>query len=221
VALSNEVANICSANGVDVYEVMRGVGLDKRIGPLFLRAGAGFGGSCFPKDLKALVKAAESKKVPLKVLPAVLRQNELQPLETVKMVRSVLKRLKGKTITLLGVAFKPDTDDIRETRALPIAKALFREGAKVRIYDPNKKALEDFMALKEMKKAERAKTLRKALEGADACIIQTEWAEFKKVKPSCIKRWMKRPVVIDGRRTRDPDKMIKAGIIYRGIGWKN
>lgn len=223
VALSNEVANICSAHRIDVYDVMEGVGLDKRIGPLFLRAGAGFGGSCFPKDVRALIDVAHKADVPLQILPSVMVQNALQPLETVDLLRKVLKDLKGKEIALLGVAFKPDTDDVRETRALPIVKALLRSGANVRIYDPNKAAGDGFMALlpDDEKKVKRARTVNMALKGAHGCILQTEWKEFRDMRPSTFKRLMKRPVVIDGRRALDPKRMLKAGVIYRGIGWRN
>jgi len=222
VGLSNEIANICSAHGVDVYEVMKGVGLDKRIGPHFLRAGAGFGGSCFPKDLKALRAAAEKAEVQLKILPSVLDQNEVQPLETVKLLKTVLKGLKGRRIALLGLAFKPDTDDVRETRALPIAQALLKEGAIVRLFDTNKAAMDNFRGLlKASKKVVECGSLEEALKGSDGAIIQTESKEFKALDPRRIKAWMRRPIIIDGRRALDPHLMKKAGIVYRGIGWKN
>jgi UDPglucose 6-dehydrogenase len=222
VGLSNEIANICSAHGVDVYEVMKGVGLDKRIGPHFLRAGAGFGGSCFPKDLKALRAAAEKAEVQLNILPSVLDQNEAQPLETIKLLKKVLKGLKGRRIALLGLAFKPDTDDVRETRALPIAQALLKEGAIVRLFDTNRAAMDNFRGLlKASKRVVECSTLKEALKDSDGAIIQTESKEFKALNPRHIKAWMRRPVIIDGRRALDPHLMEKAGIIYRGIGWKN
>jgi UDPglucose 6-dehydrogenase len=225
VGLSNEVANICSAHGVDVYEVMKGVGLDKRIGPHFLRAGAGFGGSCFPKDLKALKAAAIKAKVPHSILHAVLEHNEVQPLETIKFLKAVLKNLRGRNIALLGLSFKPDTDDIRETRALPIARALAQEGATVRLYDTNKAALDNFLKLLGSnigsKRFVKCNSIKDALDGCDGAIIQTESKEYKALKPKELKKWMRRPIIIDGRRTFDPKIMERSGIIYRGIGWKN
>ena len=225
VGLSNEVANICSAHGVDVYEVMNGVGLDKRIGPHFLRAGAGFGGSCFPKDLKALKAAAMKAKVPHNILHAVLEHNEVQPLETVNLLKKVVKDLRGRKIALMGLSFKPDTDDVRETRAYPIALALVKEGATVLLYDTNKAALAGFMRLPgistKTKRFVRCDSIKEALEECDGAIIQTESKEFKALQPKDIKKWMRRPVIIDGRRTFDPEVMAHSGIIYRGIGWKN
>jgi len=223
VGLSNEIANICSAHGVDVYEVMKGVGLDKRIGPHFLRAGAGFGGSCFPKDLKALRAAAEKAEVSLNILPSVLDQNEAQPLETIKLLKKVLKGLKGRRIALLGLAFKPDTDDVRETRALPIVKALLKEGAVVRLYDTNRAAMDNFRTFikGKTKRVIECGSIEEALKGSDGAIIQTESKEFKALRPRDIKAWMRRPVIIDGRRTLDPHLMKRSGIVYRGIGWKN
>lgn len=231
IALANEVANICSAYEVDVYEVMRAVGLDERIGPHFLRAGAGFGGSCFPKDVRAMVQAAREEGVTLHVLPAVLQQNEFQPLEVVRLLREATGGLKGKVIALLGVAFKPDTDDVRETRALPMAVALLKAGTRLRVYDPNHKALVEFTGLVRgtahakirggARNLSMASDLTEALDGADGCLVQTEWAEFRKIPPSTFKRLMKRPVVVDGRRTFDPEAMLQAGIDYSAVGWKN
>lgn len=225
VGLSNEIANICSAHGVDVYEVMKGVGLDERIGPHFLRAGAGFGGSCFPKDLKALRAAAMKAKVPLRILPSVLEQNEVQPLETVRLLNGALKGLRGRRIALLGLSFKPNTDDVRETRAVPILRALLKQGATVRIFDVNKGAMENFINhVKDLGMTKRiipCASIEAALKGSDGAIIQTESKEFKALRPKDIKNWMRRPIIIDGRRTLDPHLMARSGIIYRGIGWKN
>ena len=225
VALSNEIANICSAHGIDVYEVMKGVGLDKRIGPHFLRAGAGFGGSCFPKDLRALKRAAEKAKVKLSILPSILDQNELQPLETVKLLKGEHKGLRGKRIALLGLSFKPNTDDVRETRALPIALALLKAGAVLKVYDPNRAARDNFMGMLARTKAKgRCKvcaSAHEALKGADGAVIQTEAREFKSLEPRDLKRLMRRPVIVDGRRALDPHLMHKHGIIYRAIGWRN
>jgi UDPglucose 6-dehydrogenase len=214
IALSNELANVCERQGIDWYQVAEGIGHDKRIGPLFLRAGAGFGGSCFPKDLAAIAHAAQAAGAPSSLLEATLAHNETQPLETVRMVEDELGSLKGRRIALLGLAFKPDTDDVRETRALPIHKALVAAGAKVVCHDPQGGA--NFVALEPT--ATLAKSAEEALRGADAAIIQTEWAEYRALAPAALKAWMKTPVVVDGRRTFDPAVMRKAGIRYRAIG---
>ncbi len=219
ISFSNEVANICEKYGVDVYQVMDGVGLDFRINPRFLRAGVGFGGSCFPKDVSALAHAAEDAGVTPAILKAVLEINDRQPYRAVELVEGVLRSLKGKRIAILGLSFKPDTDDIRFTRALPIIEALTGKGAISVAYDP--KGMPNFKALTKGKKLniEYANSAREALDGADAAIIQNEWSEFKKLTAMDFKR-MRTPVVIDGRRILDGISLEKAGVTYRGIGWK-
>lgn len=219
VGLANEVANVCTALGIDAYEVMQGVGLDARIGPRFLRAGAGFGGSCFPKDASALLHLSKELGKRSRILDAVLKGNEAQPLEVVKLARAALGSLKGKRVALLGLAFKPDTDDVRETRALPIWRALRKAGARVVCYDP--KAGPNFQALAG-KACRLAASLEEALEGAECCIVQTEWEEFKALEPKDFVRRMERPLVVDGRRTWEPKRMRAGGVEYVGIGmgWK-
>ncbi|MDI6856578.1 MAG: UDP-glucose/GDP-mannose dehydrogenase family protein, partial [Candidatus Thermoplasmatota archaeon] len=219
ITFANEFANICEKFNVDVYEVMKGVGLDKRISPYFLNAGAGFGGSCFPKDLKAIFSAARAKNYDPKLLSSVLDINEAQPLRVTELAERALGNLKNKKILLLGLAFKPETDDVRETRALPIAKELLRKGAKIVAYDPM--AMENFKKLIRNKNIVYAKSARAALRNVDACIIQTAWDEFKSLSANDFKA-MRKPVIIDGRRTFDsPEKLIKKGITYLGIGWRN
>lgn len=219
ISYANEMANICEKFGIDVYDVMKGVGLDKRISPYFLNAGCGFGGSCFKKDVSAIISAAKSEKYTPKLLETVLDINETQPLHLIRMTKSVLGNLKGKKIALLGLSFKPGTDDIRETRALPIAKALLKKGAKIAAYDP--KAMNNFKKL--INNVDYAKNARDALKGADACIIQSDWGEFKKLEISDF-RIMKKQIVIDGRRTftdENIERFVNDGIMYLGIGWKN
>ncbi|MEW5759396.1 MAG: UDP-glucose/GDP-mannose dehydrogenase family protein [Candidatus Thermoplasmatota archaeon] len=213
VAYANEIANLCEKLGIDVYEVMKGVGLDKRINKMFLRAGCGFGGSCLPKDIKSLVHIAKKNKVNVPILKAVIENNEKQPLRVVEIAGDV----KGKKAALLGLSFKPGTDDVRNTCALKIYNELISRGANVVVYDP--KAMKNF--LKIAHNAKKAENLHEAIDGKEICIIQTEWDEFKKLKPEEIKKLMKKPVIIDGRRTFNPNKLIKEGIIYKGIGWKD
>ena len=221
IAYANEMANVASALGIDVYEVMRGVGMDTRISPHFLNAGVGFGGSCFPKDVAALQSVAKGHGAKSKILEAVLESNEEQPLRAVELAEEVLGSLDGKRVALLGLAFKPDTDDVRHSRAFPIAEELVRRKAKVVAFDP--KAMANFReAARTMKlKVEYARSLDAALDGADAAIVQSDWKEFRRLSPKQLKALMRAPVVVDGRRTFDPEKLLKAGIVYRGIGWKN
>ena len=216
ISYANEMANICEKFGVDVYDVMKGVGLDKRIAPYFLNAGCGFGGSCFKKDISAIVAASKSKKYKPKLLEKVLDMNETQPFQLIRMAESVLGNLKNKKIALLGLSFKPDTDDVRETRALLIAKKLLKKGVKIVAYDP--KAMENFKNL--INGIDYAKNAKDALKDADACIIQSDWKEFKELKTEDFKR-MRKQIVVDGRRTFEPEVLLRNGIIYRGIGWRN
>ncbi|MDI6916171.1 MAG: UDP-glucose/GDP-mannose dehydrogenase family protein [Thermoplasmatales archaeon] len=219
ITFANEMANICEKFGIDVYEVMKGVGLDKRISPYFLNAGCGFGGSCFKKDISAIISASRSKNYTPKLLETVLDMNETQPLQIIRMAESVLGNLKNKKITLLGLSFKPGTDDVRETRALSIAKTLLKKGTKIIAYDP--KAMKNFKKLAGHRNIVYAKNAKAALRKVDACIIQTSWEEFKNLRPKDFKV-MKTPVVIDGRRTFDNTEIFaKNGIVYLGIGWKN
>ncbi|HTX44443.1 MAG TPA: nucleotide sugar dehydrogenase, partial [Methanocella sp.] len=210
ISFSNEVGNICKRLGIDTYKVMEGVGLDARISPHFLNSGLGFGGSCFPKDVKALIgKASEINYEPV-LLKTVLKVNEDQPGMLLRLLKKHVPDLNNKRIAVLGLAFKNDTDDIRESRAIPVIGALLAEGARVAAYDP--------LAAEHMKGVfpgiEYSGSADEALKGADACIIATEWAEFKKLNGQFSK--MKSPVVIDGRKMVDPKGK---NIIYEGICW--
>lgn len=218
ITFANEMANICEKFGIDVYEVMKSVGLDKRISPHFLNAGCGFGGSCFKKDISAIVSASKSKNYTPKLLESVLDMNETQPLRLIRMAESVLGNLKNKKIALLGLSFKQETDDVRETRALPVVKKLLEKGVKIVAYDP--KAINNFKELIRHRNIVYAESAKAALQKVDACIIQTAWEEFKDLRPKDFKV-MKTPVVIDGRRTFDNTEIFaKKGIVYLGIGWK-
>lgn len=211
VSFINEIANICEKFGVDVYEVAKTIGMDSRIGPKFLNAGVGFGGSCFPKDVKGLVAASESVGIQPKILKSVLEVNETQPYRAVELAKEILNDLNGKNISVLGLAFKPDTDDMRESRTIPIIKSLISHGARVRAYDPQ--------AIKNTKEIfgdsiEYCSTKEECLKDADLCMVLTEWDEFRNMDLSIVKC-----PIVDGRRAIDPIKAKNFGIIYKGIGW--
>ncbi len=218
IAFSNEMANICQTFGVDVYEVMEAVGLDFRINPHFLRAGAGFGGSCFPKDVSALARVAKSRGVRSRILDAVLDQNEEQPRRVVELAEKALGGLSGRDIAVLGLTFKPDTDDVRFSRAAPIIRGLLAAGASVTAYDP--KGMENFkrefgLPIKYAPSAEEA------MRGRNAVVFQTEWKQFRRIHASHYAKLMKEPVVVDGRRSVDAGRLRRAGVRYFAIGAPN
>ncbi len=204
ISFANEIGNICKKLGIDTYDVFKGVGLDHRINPSFFRAGIGFGGSCFPKDVKALIAKAEEVGENPKLLKAVIEVNEEQPLKLIKLLKRHIPDLKDKTIGVLGLAFKPNTDDIRESRAIPIVRMLLNEGAKVVAYDP--KAMKNFRNL--FPQIDYTPYAEKVLE-ADAVLIVTEWEEFKNLD-------YRGKIVIDGRRI---EKAREEAKIYEGVCW--
>ncbi|UCC94103.1 MAG: UDP-glucose/GDP-mannose dehydrogenase family protein, partial [Thermoplasmata archaeon] len=220
VAFANEVANVAASVGADGYQVLEGVGMDHRLGPHFLRAGAGFGGSCFPKDLRALVGFADSLGTPALMPAAALEQNRVQPGVIAAMARLALGGdVAGRRVTLLGLAFKPDTDDVRETRALPIYRQLVEWGAHVVVHDPQASA--NFVALAEeegLPPPQVEKDLDMALSGSELAVVQTEWAEYRTLEPGRIVSAMARPVVVDARRALDPEEMERGGVTYLGVG---
>ena len=218
ITFANEFSRICENFNIDVYEVMKGVGLDFRINPMFLNAGCGFGGSCFPKDVSAIVALARTIDVRTPLMDAVLHTNDVQPMHFVDIIKETVGELKGKVVAFLGLSFKPDTDDTRATRALPIIEKLYEEGATVKAYDP--KAYYKFKPLTELPIG-YMNTLEEALDGADFAVVQSDWQEIQDVSPEIFKKLLKNPIVIDGRRTYDPEKMLRAGVVYKGIGWKN
>ncbi|RLG21343.1 UDP-glucose 6-dehydrogenase [Candidatus Micrarchaeota archaeon] len=179
VSLINEIGNICKQLGIDVYEVAEAVGLDKRIGPYFLRAGVGFGGSCFPKDIMALINKSKEIGENADIMEAIVKVNDRQPLKILQLALQKFPNLHKKRITVLGLAFKADTDDIRESRAVPLIEALLSMGADVTVYDPL--AMQNFKKQYNYK-IKYAEDLHDALKSADICFIMTDWAEFKKAK---------------------------------------
>jgi UDPglucose 6-dehydrogenase len=209
ISFSNEVGNICKELGIDTYEVMKAVGKDFRIGPHFLNSGAGFGGSCFPKDVKALIGKASDVGIEPTLLRSVIAVNEIQPLRMITLLKNKLPDLKGKKIAVLGLAFKNDTDDIRESRSIPVIKELIEEGAQVSGYDK--------MAIENMKRIfpdiEYCNSAIDALRGSDACLIMTEWNEFKSLDPEF--KVMKNRLIIDGRHMQTPRKDVD----YVGLCW--
>ncbi|MFO7990963.1 MAG: UDP-glucose/GDP-mannose dehydrogenase family protein [Thermoplasmata archaeon] len=212
ISFANEISRLCEKIGVDVYDVMDGAGMDHRIERRFLNAGAGFGGSCFPKDVKALLGLAEKEGLGANLLRSVLGVNETQPIHVVDLLEEELSGLGDKTIALLGLTFKGDTDDVRESRALPIAEELMKRGALVRAYDPEGK--ENFSKL--IDGITYADSVEDALRDADGCIIQNDWEEFKELNQRSFSE-MKNKVIVDGRRILDADAF-SDDIIYIGVG---
>jgi UDPglucose 6-dehydrogenase len=213
ISFVNEMANLSNEWGIDFEEVAEGMGSDSRISPLFLRAGAGFGGSCFPKDVKALAAAAKNNKAESKILNATLEVNEIQPLNVVRMAEERLGVIKGKRITVLGLAFKPDTDDVRETRSEVVINELIKKGALVIGHDP--KGMTNF---KELVDIEMAETAIAAIKEADCIILMTEWKEYTELNYETIKEEMSGNVVIDGRRGFNQNRMEETGFDYKAIG---
>ncbi len=214
ISFINEIAQICEKLGADVKEVARGMGTDKRIGPHFLDAGIGYGGSCFPKDVLALHHMAASSGCHPQLLQAVMDINRDARARFVDKVETLLGDVSGTVIGVLGLAFKPNTDDMREAAAVDIIKALQAKGARVKAYDPV--AMESAGDM--LPTVTFCATAYDTAKDADALLIVTEWNEFKQLDWERIKRFMRRPVVVDGRNLYDQSEMAKRGIIYWGVG---
>lgn len=215
ISFINEIANVCERVGADVEDVARGMGLDKRIGANFLAAGIGYGGSCFPKDVNALNQIAGTKGYDFKLIKSVIEVNNRQRTLIIDKLEDLFGNLKEKKVCVLGLAFKKDTDDIRESAAVDIIKILSGIGAKINAYDPKamnnaKKTLNNSINYFE--------NPYKAAEKADVLVITTDWDEFKKLDYRKIKKSMKKSYIVDGRNILDPEKMKKLGFKYNGIG---
>jgi len=214
ISFINEIANVCEEVGADVSQVARGMGLDERIGTAFLRPGIGYGGSCFPKDVSALKMLAGNTGYHFQLLTSVIEVNELQKRRVVGKLEKHLGSLIGKRVALLGLAFKPDTDDMREASSLVLAARLQGEGAEVVAYDPVARE----RAAELLGSVEMASSAMAALEGADAAVLVTEWREFAALDWDAAATKMSRPLVIDGRNFLDPAVLLSAGFQYEGIG---
>jgi UDPglucose 6-dehydrogenase len=214
ISFINEIANVCEEVGADVSEVARGMGLDRRIGPSFLNPGIGYGGSCFPKDVSALKQLAGNSGYHFQLLNAVIEVNELQKRRIVGKLKKHLGSLEGKTVAILGLAFKPNTDDMREAASLVLSARLESEGASVRGYDPvaNERARGLLPGI------EIHDSALAALDGADAAVVVTEWPEFQEVDWAEARRRMATPLVVDGRNCLDPEAIREAGLAYESIG---
>jgi UDPglucose 6-dehydrogenase len=215
ISFINEIANVSEELGADVTKVAEGMGMDDRIGPKFLRAGIGYGGSCFPKDVSALKQLAGNTGYHFQLLTAVIEVNELQKRRTIQKLQKHLGSLVGKEIGLLGVAFKPDTDDVREATSIVLAGRLQSEGALVRAYDPvaNDHARELLAGVRVCDSA------LECLDGADGAVLVTEWPEFRELDwDGEVKRRMKTPLIVDGRNFLDREVLERAGFTYEGIG---
>ncbi|MBX3331109.1 MAG: UDP-glucose/GDP-mannose dehydrogenase family protein [Nitrospira sp.] len=214
ISFINEIANLCEKVGADVQMVAKGMGLDHRIGSKFLHAGPGFGGSCFPKDLAALIQTGERNGHPMQIASAASRVNEAQRSRMLTKIREALNGLKGKTIGMLGLSFKPNTNDLREAPALAISRELLSEGATVRVYDPE--ALED--ACRMLPELQACRDIYHAAEGADALVIMTEWNVFRNLDFEKLKSVMRVPVLLDLRNVYDTERIAAAGFKHVSVG---
>jgi UDPglucose 6-dehydrogenase len=212
ISFINEIANVCEATGADVVKVAEGVGLDHRLGPDFLRAGIGFGGSCFPKDSLALKQLASNSGYHFQLLAAVIEVNELQKRRVIGKLKRHLGTLRGTTVALLGLAFKPHTDDMREAPSIVLASRLLAEGAEVRAWDP----VADGSKLPSG--VEVVDSVIEAVTGADAAVVVTEWPELRELVSEEVRSAMRTPLIIDGRNLLDPAGAHAAGFAYEGIG---
>ena len=216
ISFMNQVAGLCEAAGADVSLVRRGIGSDRRIGPAFLFPGPGYGGSCFPKDVKALIRTARSFDVPIDILDAVEETNERQKRVLFEKLRRHFDgRVAGRTIAVWGLAFKAETDDVRESPALTLVQALLEDGARVRVHDPAALTTARRCLGDAVQYAEHA---YHALEGADGLAILTEWLEYRNPDFDRMRRLLARPLIVDGRNLYDPEKLSRLGFTYDSIG---
>jgi UDPglucose 6-dehydrogenase len=213
ISFINEIANVCELVGADVEHVARGVGLDRRLGPHFLRAGIGYGGSCFPKDVSFLKLLAGNSGYHFQLVNAVIEVNDLQKRRVIQKLKQCLGPLRDTTIALLGLAFKPNTDDLREAPSIVVANRLLAEGARVRGWDPVADASRVLPP-----QVELCASPLEAVRGADAAVIVTEWQELKQLPLDEVRELMRRPLIVDGRNALDPDAARAAGFVYEAMG---
>lgn len=214
ISFANEIANLCDQVGADILKVTKGMSYDSRIGGQFLNAGLGFGGSCFPKDVSALVQIGKGSGYSFQILPKVLEVNQYQRRYFLKKVSKALGALKGRTLAVWGLSFKPNTDDLREAPSLAIVPALLAKGAKVRAYDP--------VSMPKAKglfpKVRFCKDAYEAAQGAEAVLILTDWNEFKQIDFQKLRQVVRRPLIIDGRNMYEAEEMAEKGFSYHGMG---
>jgi len=214
VSFINEVANLCEKVGADVHHVARAMGLDGRIGKKFLHPGPGYGGSCFPKDTRALSRLAQEKGYSFRIIDAVIKVNEEQKKRMIGKITGRVGDLKGRTIGILGLSFKPNTNDIRESSSIVIIQGLLDLGAKVKVFDPA--AMDETKTI--FPDIEYGKDAYDVAKGADALVLATEWNQFRRLDLQLIKELLKTPVFIDLRNVYDPDQMKRLGFHYCGVG---
>jgi UDPglucose 6-dehydrogenase len=214
ISFMNEIAKLCEKSGGDVKEVAKGMGLDSRIGPRFLQAGVGYGGSCFPKDVKALAQTMNHHEVESKILQSVEHVNEEQKKSLLPKIKKLLPDLNGKTIAIWGLAFKPKTDDMREAPSVVVIEQLQNEGARIRAFDP----VAQESAKKMLNNVEYFSDPYDAIKDADMLVIVTEWNEFRNLDKQKMKELMKHPNIIDGRNVYGPNEMKELGFNYIGVG---
>lgn len=219
ISFINEIANICEKVGADITQVASGMGYDKRIGSSFLKAGIGYGGSCFPKDTQALIQIAGQMDYDFKLLKSVVEVNHEQRFNIIRKLETLLGDLSEKTIAIWGLSFKPETDDVRDAPAFEIINALLQRGAKVRAYDPI--AVGNFIKYYDLKAVEYCRNAQETAENADALCILTEWDEFRKITPDLIQSWLRYPNLIDGRNIYMEDEIKETQLIYYSIGRPN
>jgi UDPglucose 6-dehydrogenase len=214
ISFVNDIANLCELIDADVSVVARAMGLDERIGPRFLRAGAGYGGSCFPKDTRALVRTADNVGYRLRVVSAAIEVNDEQRHLMVKKIEKAIGELVGKTVALIGLAFKPDTDDLREAPAIDMARDLMAAGARVKGYDPV--AMDNARGV--LPDITYCGDVFEAVEGADAAVFVTEWNEFRDLDLDRVKTLLKQPIIVDCRNIYEPDLLEEMGFRYHSVG---
>jgi len=216
ISFINEVANICEKVGADVQQVAKAMGLDRRIGPKFLHSGPGFGGSCFPKDTAAFAHLGKEVGSPLTIVETVVAVNRNQRARMVDKIQNAVGPLAGKTIGVLGLSFKPNTSDVRESPAIDIVQALLKKGARVRAYDPA--GIDEFKKAVKSKKLTYGTNSYAVAKGADALVLLTEWNEFRNLDLIKIRELLARPVILDLRNMYDPKKLAELGYTYSGVG---
>jgi len=216
ISFINEVANICEKVGADVHDVARAMGLDKRIGPKFLHSGPGYGGSCFPKDTLAFADLGKTLGSPASIVEAVIAVNRSQRARMITKIENAIGPLDGKVVGVLGLTFKPNTSDVRESPALDIVKALLNQGAQIRAYDPA--GMDEFQKVVNDEKISYWKNAYEAARGAEALVFLTEWNEFRNLDLKKLKDALAKPVILDLRNIYEPERVTDIGFKYMGVG---